>query len=45
MNARKARVGAMMSIGVDIVRDVFHLVRFDPCGELCDAQEDRPPST
>jgi hypothetical protein len=33
MSTKKAKIDALMSIGVDIGKDVFHLVGFDPSGE------------
>jgi len=33
MNTKKAKIDELMSIGVDIGKDVFHLVGFNPAGE------------
>lgn len=33
MSTKKAKIDELMSIGVDIGKDVFHLVGFDPSGE------------
>jgi transposase len=33
MSIEKAMIDELMSIGVDICKDVFHLVGFDPSGE------------
>ena len=33
MSTKNAKIDELMSIGVDIGKDVFHLVGFDPSGE------------
>jgi len=34
MSSKKIKIGTLMSVGIDIGKDVFHLVGFDPDGNV-----------